>query len=178
MGLDAYLLNNWEMLIGRDYGPLTFRFIMQPSVAALLAIRAGLRDARARKPAYGWTVAVDPAHRSELLRHGWKDVRQLFATAIIIDIIYELIVFRWIYPGQVLIVATTLAFPTYIVVRGLANRLTQWSLKSGDNGNRWTGRPGFEGPSVAHTTSNGAPKHNHLWLKMCSKIRNVWGNGR
>lgn len=32
------------MLIGREHGPLAFRLILQPLVAALLAFRAGLRD--------------------------------------------------------------------------------------------------------------------------------------
>jgi hypothetical protein len=49
-----------DMLIGRVDGPLAFRIMVQPAVAALLAIRAGLRDARAGRPAYGWTVATDP----------------------------------------------------------------------------------------------------------------------
>jgi hypothetical protein len=38
---------------------------------AFLAIRAGLRDARAGRSAYGGTVAIDAVHRSELLRR-WK----------------------------------------------------------------------------------------------------------
>ena len=33
-----------------------------------------------------------------------------FAAAVIIDLIYEIYLFRWIYPGQALIVAAILAF--------------------------------------------------------------------
>jgi hypothetical protein len=123
--VEELLTRIWDMLIGREHGPLAFRIIVQPMVAAVLAIRAGLRDARAGRPAYGWTVTSDPVHRSELIRQGWKDVGKLFIAAVIIDLIYEIIVFRWIYPGQALIVATTLAVPPYFLIRGLANRLAR-----------------------------------------------------
>jgi hypothetical protein len=109
---------------------LAFRIIIQPMVAAVLAIRAGVRDAREGRPAYGWTVTTHTAERSELIRQGWHDVGGLFAAAVIIDLIYELIVFRWIYPGQALIVAATLALPPYFLIRGLANRLARWWLNS------------------------------------------------
>ena len=36
----------WEHLIGRFTGPLTFRLILQPTMATLFAVRDGLRDAR------------------------------------------------------------------------------------------------------------------------------------
>jgi hypothetical protein len=36
-----WLTEIWTMLIGRADGPLTFRFVFQPAVAAILAIRAG-----------------------------------------------------------------------------------------------------------------------------------------
>jgi hypothetical protein len=41
----------WENLVGRVGGPLTFRLILQPTMAAILAIRAGLKDARGSRPA-------------------------------------------------------------------------------------------------------------------------------
>ena len=114
-----------DMLIGRVDGPLGFRIMVQPAVAAFLAIRAGLRDARADRPAYGWTVTTDPVQRRDLIREGWKDVWKLFTAAVIIDLIYEVIELRWIYPGQALIVAAVLALPSYFVIRGLANRVAR-----------------------------------------------------
>ena len=50
----------WTNLIGRIGGPLTFRLIVQPAVAAIFAIRAGLRDAREGRAPYGWAVLTDP----------------------------------------------------------------------------------------------------------------------
>jgi hypothetical protein len=114
-----------DMLIGRWDGPLAFRIMIQPAVAAFLAIRTGLRDARAGRPAYGWTITTDPVQRRDLIREGWKDVWKLFTAAVIMDLIYELIVFRRIYPGQALIVAAILALPSYFFIRGLANRIAR-----------------------------------------------------
>jgi hypothetical protein len=113
------------MHVGRAYGPLSFRFIIQPVVAAALAIRAGLQDARAGRPAYGWAIFTDSVRRHELLREGWKHIAKLFVTAAIVDTIYQIIVFHRIYPGQALIVATIVAVPSYLLLRGPTNRLVR-----------------------------------------------------
>jgi hypothetical protein len=107
--VEETLARIWKMLIGRDHGPPSFRLTVQPLVACFLAIRAGPQDARAGRPAYGWTLLTDSSHRGELFRAGRKDVGRLFVAAVIIDMVYEIIVFRWIYPGQALIVAATVA---------------------------------------------------------------------
>ena len=57
-------------LIGRLHGPFSFRFVLQPTMAAIFAIRDGVKDARAGKPAYFWNVVTEPAERRELLREG------------------------------------------------------------------------------------------------------------
>jgi hypothetical protein len=129
--MDETLARIWEMLIGRDHGPLSFRLAIQPLVACFLAIRAGLQDARAGRPVYGWTFLTDSIHRAELFRAGLKDVGRLFIAAVIIDVIYEVIVFRWIYPGQALIIAATVAIPPYFLTRGLTNRIARPWLRTG-----------------------------------------------
>jgi hypothetical protein len=114
-----------DMLIGRWDGPLAFRIVIQPAVAAFLAIRAGLQDARAGRPAYGWTLTADPSQRRDLIRTGWKDVWKLFTAAVIIDLIYQMIELGRIHPGQALIVAAVLALTSYFLIRGLANRIAR-----------------------------------------------------
>ena len=113
----------WEHLGGRIGGPLTFRLILQPVLAGVLAIRAGLEDARAGRPPYFWTILTESAHRRDLLREGWKAVANVFMLAVVIDVAYELIVFRWIYPGEVLLVAFLLACVPYLLIRGPVNRI-------------------------------------------------------
>ncbi len=121
--MDDMITRGWEELIGRDAGPLHARLLFQPLVASLLAIRSGLRDARERRPVFFWTVVLDPTQRRELVRHGGQDVGKLFITAVILDVIYQLIVLHWFYPVQTLIVATALAIMPYLVFRGLTNRI-------------------------------------------------------
>jgi hypothetical protein len=76
-------------------------------------------------------IVTDPIHRRELLRESWHDVARLFVVAVIIDMVYELIVFRWIYPGQALIVAAILAFPSYLLLRGPADRIARYWVGGG-----------------------------------------------
>ncbi len=113
----------WEMLVGREHGPLSFRLIVQPLVAAAFAVRAGVRDARAGRPPFAWNVLTRPEARVEDFRSAWRDIGHLFLLAIAIDVVYELIVFRRIYPLQPIIVAIILAVPPYLLVRGVVDRM-------------------------------------------------------
>lgn len=123
------LVRGWMNLFDRVGGPMTFRIILQPAMATLLAVLAGLRDAREGRPPYLWTVLTDPLQRADLLREGWKAVGRVFLLAIIMDIIYQLIVERWIYPLELLIVAIVLAVVPYLLVRGPVNRIAQRWLR-------------------------------------------------
>jgi hypothetical protein len=130
--IEEMLTHLWKVLVGQLHGPLSFRLILQPSVAVILAIRAGLRDARAGRPAYLGAVLMDLDHRKDLLREGWKDVCKIFVVAVVPDVICQLIVFRWLYPGEALLVATVLAIVPYLVVRGPVNRIAGFRTKGSD----------------------------------------------
>jgi len=119
------LVRVWENLGHRVGGPMTFRIILQPMMAALLAVIAGLKDARQGRPAYFWTLLTDPDQRPQLLREGGMSVARVFVVAIIMDVIYQRMVQRWVYPLETLIVATLLAVVPYILVRGPINRLVR-----------------------------------------------------
>lgn len=112
-------------LSDRVGGPMTFRIILQPLMACLLAVRAGLKDARDDRPPYLWTILTDPTQRASLVREGWKSVARVFVLAIVMDVIYQLIVLRWFYPGETLIVAVALAVIPYLLLRGPVNRLAR-----------------------------------------------------
>jgi hypothetical protein len=124
--MDELFTRIWENLGGRITGPMSFRLLMQPTVAAILAIRAGLQDAKSGRPAYFWTIlTTDPAQRRELLREGWKAVTKVFCLAIVLDIIYQIIALRWVYPVETLLVAFLLACVPYLLIRGPVNRLVR-----------------------------------------------------
>ena len=106
-------------------GPMTFRIILQPLMAAILATRAGMKDAQQGRPPYLWTILTDPSQRGDLIREGWKSVARVFFLAIVMDVIYQLIVLRWVYPLEVLLIAVLLAVVPYLLLRGPVNRLVR-----------------------------------------------------
>ena len=121
--MDDELTRFWTDLVGRVSGPLSFRLILQPLVAATFAIRAGLADARAGRPLYTKTVLTHPTHHLAMLREGWKTVMKVFVLAALIDLAYQWIVFRWVYPFETLFVSFLLACVPYVLLRGPANRI-------------------------------------------------------
>ena len=123
-----------ENLIGRLSGPMKFRLVIQPLMAAVFAIRDGLKDAREKRPPFFWAVFTLPDQRSEMLKDGWKSVGKIFVIAIIIDLVEQLIEFRWFYPGEALLVAFILACIPYLLIRGAVNRVAhiKWRSASGD----------------------------------------------
>lgn len=116
----------WNDLIGRIGGPLSFRLILQPAMAIIFAIRDGLKDAREGHPAYFYSLFAQPENRRRQLRKGFKAVSRVFAVAIVVDFIHQVIVLRWFYPLQALIVALVLAFLPYILLRGPVNRIARF----------------------------------------------------
>jgi hypothetical protein len=124
---------DWErfitQLFARLGGPLHFRFFIQPLIAVILATMDGVKDGRAGKPAYLWEMVSTPADRKQLLREGWKRVSRVFLLAVVLDVIYQLIEFHWIYPGETVIVAIVLAIIPYFLLRGPINRIVKWKLK-------------------------------------------------
>lgn len=113
----------WNDIAGGVHAPLGFRVIAQPIVAAIFAIRAGRQDAREGKPLFFWAVVGDPARRRERLREAWRHIGKVFVAAIIIDVVYQVIVERWIYPSEALMVGLILAVLPYLIFRGVVNRL-------------------------------------------------------
>jgi hypothetical protein len=118
------------MLAGRLDGPFAFRFVLQPLTAAIIASRSGWKDACSGRPPYGWAVINNSADRRRLLREGWRDLARVFIVAVAIDLIYEAVVFHWIYPVQPLIVAAFLAMLPYPLIRDAVNRIVCWWRRS------------------------------------------------
>ena len=113
----------WENFIARPSGPLNFRFILQPTMASLLAIWAGIRDARDGRPAYLWAALTDAQHRSQLLHGGWKDLRLPVLLGVSLDSAYQLIVHGFIYPIELLFTVILLVVVPYLLLRGPLNRI-------------------------------------------------------
>ena len=120
------LFNRAEHLFARTGGPLNFRLVVMPTVVTILAILADRRDAREGRPAPLGAFFTDPVERQRLLRMALKDIGRVFVVAIVLDTIYQLWVFRWVYPGEVLVVAVACAIVPYVLVRGPIIRSIRW----------------------------------------------------
>ena len=114
-----------EQLLGRASGPLHLRLVIQPIMASILAIRAGLKDAREGNPAFFWTILTSPEERQILIRSGWKDIGKLCIIAAILDGVYQLIVFREYLVVQTLIVVIVVAVIPYTLLRGAVTRIAR-----------------------------------------------------
>lgn len=122
-------LRFWDEMIARPTDSLAFRFILQPGVAAALAIRDGVKDAHNGRAPYFWTILHEPGRRRTRLIGGIKAVGQVLILAAAIDVIYQLVVLHGIRPVQTAVVAFTLAFVPYLVVRGPATRIARRFLE-------------------------------------------------
>jgi hypothetical protein len=123
--MEEWLARFVQDFSGRLTGPLHFRFLLQPVMASILAIRAGMQDARARKPPYFWAIFMEPGKRKQLMREGWQAIAKVFTIAVIMDVIYQLIALRWVYLLDTLVTAMLLAIVPYLFLRGPVNRIAQ-----------------------------------------------------
>jgi hypothetical protein len=114
-----------ENLGNRVSGPMKFRLFLQPLMAAIFGIVSGLKDARAGKPAYFWALLTHPAERASMVKDGWKSVGKVFVLALVLDVIYQVVVQRFVYPGEALLVALLLAIVPYLILRGPVTRLAR-----------------------------------------------------
>jgi hypothetical protein len=119
MGELQEMLNlRWQHLLERSTGTLHFRFFMMPTVVSVLAIRAGLRDAREGRSHFTWTLLTQPEQRRDLLRSALKDIGRVLIVALVLDTIYQVLVLKAFYPGEALVVAFVLAVVPYLLLRG------------------------------------------------------------
>lgn len=121
--IDDEFMRFYTNLLDRVSGPLSLRLLLQPVMAVVLATIAGLKDARAGKTPYFWGLLNDPEHRRDMLQNGWKSVGKLFVVALLLDVVYQYLVMRFVYPGEAVIVALVLAIVPYLLVRGTVTRL-------------------------------------------------------
>ncbi|MBP1764336.1 MAG: hypothetical protein H6Q65_1394 [Firmicutes bacterium] len=113
-----------ELLLGRVDGPLHFRFLLQPVVAVLLAVKAGIADAKLGRTPYFWSLFSEPDQRQKHLREGWKSVSKVFVLAFVLDLVYQFLELPRLYPLHALIIAVALAIVPYLLLRGLVTRIS------------------------------------------------------
>ena len=145
-------------LTDRLHGPFSFRFVLQPLTALVYATRHGLADARAGRPPYFWTMFTRPDERRRLLSEGLKAMLRVIGLGAIIDAIYQVIVFHWIHPLQLVVTVLGLAFLPYVLLRGPIARIATWWRS---RGNHSKPRPFESETDHAHRRTDSARRRRH-----------------
>jgi hypothetical protein len=124
---DLYLFTDrfFQDILARLSGPGRLRFVVQPTVAILLGVRSGIKDAREGVPPFLWALAFHGERRRALLRSAFISIRDLVAIAILLDVISQLLIFHEVRPGAALVVGPVLITMPYVVVRALSNRMVR-----------------------------------------------------
>jgi hypothetical protein len=114
-----------EELPRRFTGPGRLRFILQPVIAILLGLRGGLADARAGNPPYLFGLLFHTGRRRELMQSGVAAISTLLVMGIILDVVFQWVLYRAVHPGAALVVGPILICVPYSVSRALTNRVAR-----------------------------------------------------
>jgi hypothetical protein len=117
-GFTADVRRIWRNVAARPGGPMTFRFILQPAMAAIAALRDGIIDACTGRWPYLWTVVHDPAQRMSRQNDGVISTARIILLGLVMDTIHQVAFLKTFYPGEAVIVALALAFVPYVILRG------------------------------------------------------------
>jgi hypothetical protein len=116
----------WRNLLERPGGPMTFRFILQPVMVTIAAVRDGLRDARAGRSPFLWTMLTQPAKVQGRLNEGLIATARIILLGLAMDLVYQAIVFETFHPAEAVLIAILLAFVPYLLLRGPVTRVARW----------------------------------------------------
>jgi hypothetical protein len=124
----------WRDILDRPGGPMTFRFILQPAMAMIAALRDGIHDAHAGRRPYVWALihgVRDSGGRSARLWEGIVSTARILILGVVMDIIYQWKVLGTFYPVQAVVIAVLLAFVPYLLLRGPFARVARhWVAQS------------------------------------------------
>jgi hypothetical protein len=124
----------WRDMLDRVGGPMTFRFVLQPTMAAITAIHDGLKDARLGRSPYFWAALHDRQEFGARLREGLISTVRIVLLGLCIDATYQHQVLKTFYPGEGLLMALLLAVLPYLLLRGPAARIARWWSRSVPHG--------------------------------------------
>jgi hypothetical protein len=108
----------WRDIAERPGGPMSFRFLLQPTMAFIAALHDGIQDARVHRTPYLRAILHGPSQRGDRLREGLFATARLILLGLGMDAIYQWRVLGTFYPGEALLIAFLLAVLPYLVLRG------------------------------------------------------------
>lgn len=125
-GVSAEVLTRmWHNMLDRPGGPFVFRFVLQPIMATLAALRGGIHDARIGRAPFLRTVLTDPAQRRGRLDEALIATSRIVLLGLVMDTVYQFIEFDTFFPAEALLIALLLGVLPYLVLRGLVTRIAR-----------------------------------------------------
>lgn len=121
----------WQDVFDRPGGPMSFRFILQPLMAAVAAFHDGSKDARRGREPYLTRLISGAGDRSELLSEAVISTGRILILGLVMDGIYQFVVLKTFYPGEMVVITLALALVPYLLLRGFFTRLvTRWLART------------------------------------------------
>jgi hypothetical protein len=118
----------WSDIFGRASGPMTFRLVLQPTMALIAAFPDGLRDAREGHSSFFWTSRGNETLQRGRLRQGLYATGRILLLGLSMDVIYQYRVFDHFYPVEAVLFALSLAVLPYFIWRWMIERIAVWWL--------------------------------------------------
>ena len=118
----------WQHVIDRSHGPMTFRFFLQPTMAAIAALHDGIKDARAGRAPYLATILHDPAKRVGRINEGLVSISRIILLGFAMDAIYQWRVLDTFFPAEAVVITLILAVIPYVLLRGIVGRIARWRM--------------------------------------------------
>ena len=115
----------WDQLIAQPSGPLAFRFILQPAMAAVLAALDGLKDARTRPATLLANHLVRPLPAGLLPSRRAEKTQQSHRLCARDGRDLPVMVLRRFYLGEALVTVFVLAVLPYVLIRGPVHRIAR-----------------------------------------------------
>jgi len=109
----------------RFTGPGSFRFVLQSMLAILLGVRGGLVDAREGNSPYLFGLLFNAGRRRELLRNGLATIRSLISMGIILEVVFQLVIYHEVHAGAALLIGPIFICGPYALSRAVTTRLVQ-----------------------------------------------------
>ena len=104
---------------------MTFRFILQPAMAFIAALRDGVHDARLGRAAYLSAIVSGTTGRTALLWEGIISTARVLILGVVMDTVYQLAFLDAYYPVESALIAILLAFVPYALLRGPVARVAR-----------------------------------------------------
>ncbi len=122
----------WSDIFARFGGPMTFRFFLQPTMAAIAALHDGVKDAREGHKSFFWAAWRHPSEQTGRLREGLISTARIMLLGICMDVIYQFKALGEFYPAEAVVIAILLAVVPCFIFRWIIEWIARrWMHQEG-----------------------------------------------